>query len=513
VGREVTGGPGALGLHGVSKAYGPTQALDGVSFEVAQGTVHALLGGNGCGKSTLIKILAGVVEADAGELEVRGGRHDARDVTPSVARQLGFRFVHQQPTTFADMSVADNLAIGHGFVTGAGRRVQWREQRAHAAATLERFGIDAKPSQALGSLTPARQTMVAVARALQDQQDASDGILVLDEPTAALPAGEVHLLLDALRGYAGHGQTILYVSHRLDEVLAVADAATVLRDGAVKTTSPRAALTHDRLVELIVGRALEAAVATTAARPRDATILEVRNLRSAAVRDAGFVLREGEVLGVAGLLGSGRSTLLRALFGAVPLERGELRLAGQPLLLQGPRDAMAAGIAYVPEDRISEGAFGDLSVDENLSMATVGTYWRRGRLRHRDARGDARGLMRRYGIRAASERAPLASLSGGNQQKVMLARWMRRSPRVLLLDEPTQGVDVGARAEIYGLVRRAVDAGTGIILVSSDAEELALLCDRALILRRGVIVDEVERPHITDSGLEQLLLETEAVPS
>lgn len=509
----MTDGRSALRVRNVSKAYGPTQALDGVSFEVTKGTVHALLGGNGCGKSTLIKILAGVVGADAGELEVGEARHDVSGLTPSVARELGFRFVHQQRTTFAEMSVADNLAIGHGFVTGAGGRVQWREQRTRAAATLDRFGIDADPSQALGSLTPARQTMVAVARALQDQQDASDGILVLDEPTASLPAGEVAVLLDALRRYAGQGQTILYVSHRLDEILTVADAATVLRDGVVRTTAPRADLTHDSLVELIVGRALEAAAPSPAARPHTSTILEARDLRAGAVRDASFALRAGEVLGLAGLLGSGRSTLLRALFGAVPLEGGELRLNDQKLSLNGPRDAMDAGIAYVPEDRTAEAAFADLSVADNLSMATLATYWRRGRLRHRAARSDARGLMGRYGIRAASERAPLGSLSGGNQQKVMLARWMRRGPRVLLLDEPTQGVDVGARAEIYGLVRRAADAGAGVIVVSSDAEELTLLCDRVLILRRGVVVGDVERPQITDSRLDQLVLETEAVAS
>lgn len=503
----------ALRIEQLAKAFGATQALAGVSLEVEKGNVHALLGANGCGKSTLIKILAGVVEADAGALDVAGNRHDARAITPALARHLGLRFVHQQPTTFADLSVAENLAIGRGFETGRAGRVRWRAQRACAAATLARFRIDADPSQRLGSLAPARQTMVAIARALQDQTDGAERILILDEPTGSLPASEVDLLLNALRTYASEGQTILYVSHRLEEILRVADVATVLRDGRVVATTARSGLTHDALVHLILGRALEQAAPRVAATRHERIVLQVRGLRGGAIRDASFSLRAGEILGVAGLLGSGRSTLLRLLFGATACEDGEVRLDGEPLSLRAPAEAIAAGVAYVPEDRPREAAFGDLSVKDNLSIAGLGDYWRGGRLRHASERADARAQMERYSVRAESEQVPLNSLSGGNQQKVMLARWMRATLRVLLLDEPTQGVDVGARAEIYGLIREAVAAGSAVLLVSSDVEELAMLCDRSLILRRGRVTGQLEVPEVTGTRLNHLLLETEAVPA
>ncbi len=479
-----------LRAEGASKAFGATQALDDVSLELAQGSVHALLGGNGSGKSTLIKLIAGVEAADAGRLEIRGERHELAAMTPARAREAGLHFVHQQRAVFPHLSVTENLAIGRGCDTCAGGRIEWRRGRRRAAAVLERFQIAARPEQELGGLGPATQTMIAIARALQDQDGAADGVLLLDEPTASLPAPEAKLLLDALRRYADAGQAIVYVTHRLEEVFAIADRATLLRDGRVVDTVEPPQLDHDGLVELMMGRTVEQ-IERLRGRPEGAAILSARGLAAGPLAPLDLDLRAGEIVGVAGLIGSGRSTLLKALFGVRPLESGEIRIDGEPRRIGSPSAAMAAGLAYVPEDRQADAAFPGLSVGENLSLTVIPDYWHRGVLNRRRERRDALGLFEGFLITAESDRAPLRSLSGGNQQKVVLARWLRRRPRVLLLDEPTQGVDVGARAEIYELVHAAVAGGAAALVASSDFEELARICDRVLVLRKGALAAEL----------------------
>jgi ribose transport system ATP-binding protein len=474
----------------VSKAFGATQALDDVSLGLERGSVHALLGGNGSGKSTLIKAIAGVEPADAGEIEIRGERHELRSMTPALARAAGLHFVHQQRSTFSGLTVTENLAIGRGFDTGAGGRISWRRSRRRAAAVLERFQIDADPDAELGRLGPATQTMVAIARALQDQDGETDGVLLLDEPTASLPAPEVDLLLAALRRYAAAGQAIVYVTHRLEEVFAVADRATLLRDGRVAGEVEPRQLDHDSLVELMLGRSV-AQIERLRGRPEGSTILAARGLAAGALAPLDLDVRAGEIVGIAGLIGSGRSSLLRALFGAGPPQSGEVWIDGAPLRIGSPPDAMTAGFAYVPEDRQRDATFPDLSVGENLSLTVLGDYWRGATLNRRRERRDSLGLLGSFLIDAESDAVPLRTLSGGNQQKVVLARWLRRQPRLLLLDEPTQGVDVGARAEIYELVHRAVAGGAAALIASSDFEELAHLCDRVLVLRKGEAVSEL----------------------
>ncbi len=482
--------PNGLEAEHVSKAFGATQALDDVSIELERGSVHALLGGNGSGKSTLIKAIAGVERADAGTLEIRGERHDLRSMTPARAREAGLHFVHQQHSTFPELTVTENLAIGRGFDTGAGGRIEWPRARSRATAVLERFQIDVHPDRELGELSPATQTMVAIARALQDQDEDADGVLLLDEPTASLPAPEATLLLDALRRYAAAGQAIVYVTHRLEEVFAVADRATLLRDGRVVGVVEPRELDHDGLVELMMGRTVEQ-IERLRGRPEGRTILSARRLAAGPLAPIDLDVREGEIVGIGGLIGSGRSTLLRALFGVCPLESGEIRLDGESVRIGSPPEAMAAGFAYVPEDRQGDAVFGDLSVGENLSLTVIPDYWQRGMLNRRHEHRDALGLLGSFLITAESDAAPLRSLSGGNQQKVVLARWLRREPRVLLLDEPTQGVDVEARAEIYELIHRAVTGGGAALVASSDFEELARICDRAIVLRKGKAVGEL----------------------
>jgi ribose transport system ATP-binding protein len=493
----------ALAVTGASKTFGANKAVDDVSFELARGQVHALLGGNGSGKSTMIKLLAGVIRADAGQVEIGGSALPLADLTPGRAAGMGLRFVHQQRSTFPELTVAENMAIGgSGFPVGWSGRVRWRQARRTAEEALERFGIEAHPDQLLGELGPARQAMVAIARALQSQGD-GEGILVLDEPTVSLPDTEVRILLDAVRRHAERGQTVILVTHRLEEVFAVADNAILLRNGRlVDEVSPRS-ITRTDLIELIIGRAVED-VAPSGGAGGTSVVLEVDSLRAGSVGPVDLSLRAGEVVGVAGLVGSGRSSLLKALFGALPAESGEVRLDGTPLRLGSPRRAMRAGFAFVPESRAEDAAFHDLTLTENLSVSVLPQYFRGGRMRGRRERRDANELLGTYVIKAEAVDDTLESLSGGNQQKAIVARWLRREPRVVLLDEPTQGVDVGARAEIYGLIRRAVDAGSVALVASSDSEELAAICDRVLVLRRGRIVGEVRREDMTSNRIERL---------
>ncbi len=484
---------GGLRLEGVTKSYGATRALVDVSFEVEAEKIHALLGGNGSGKSTLIKVLAGVVAADAGELRLEGEAQDLRAHTPLRARQLQMHFVHQQNSTFPEMTVAENLSLGRGFEKTVGGLVRWRAVRRRARRILDHFEIDARPDDPLRTLGPAMQMMVAIARALQDQEEGSRSTLVLDEPTASLPTHEVDLLLAALQRYARLGCSILYVTHRLDEVIKVAERSTVLRDGHHVTTTDTSAIDQAELVELIMGK--PAAHFERRRRASQAWKGELPVLKGGELGRSGRVeleIRPGELLGIAGMMASGRSTLLRQLFGSGPAPTPTVEFCGEETKIAGPREAMELGIGLLPEDRPREAMFATLSISENLSVAALGDHGRFGRVsRSRELR-TARRLMDDFQVVASGATAPIAALSGGNQQKVMLARWLQRRPRLLLLDEPTQGVDVGARAEILDLLREAVDDGMAAVMVSSDFEELALECDRVLVLRDGQIVADLD---------------------
>jgi len=489
----------------ISKTFAGTRALDDVSLEIQPGMVHALLGGNGSGKSTLIKILAGVYHADpGGTITVGDHEIDADKTTPSWAKSAGLHFVHQDPGVFADLTVAENVAIGHGFETGPIGNVRWRAVRRRTQVLLERFEIPATPDTPVGLLRPADRTMVAIARALQDQEGMHEGVLVLDEPTTALPAREVEALLARLRRYADAGQTIVYVTHRLDEVFKIADRVTVLRDGRHAATVDVVGLDESGLVELIVGRPLDQVFPEAPPVKSEDAVLEVRDLVVGPLTGISFKLRYGEILGIAGLLGSGRSELLKTIFGSYVPAAGEILLEGKPLPRGDVSAAMNAGIAYVPEDRLAEGAFLDMSLRENISAAEVRRYWSKLRFLHRREGADARRSIEEFSIRARSDRQPFLTLSGGNQQKVVLGRWLRRGPKVLLLDEPTQGVDVGTRGDLYGLVASAVTGGAAAVVVTSDFEELSRVSDRVLVLAGGRIAGELVGDDINAHRLTEL---------
>ncbi len=502
-----------LRVERISKTFPGTRALDRVELTLERGEIHALLGNNGSGKSTLIKILAGVYVADAehsGEIRIGGERFDASRWSPAAARRCGLHFVHQVPALFPMMSVAENIAIGRGFETHRGDRIDWAAQRARAQKLIERFHIHAVPEMPVGMLEPADRTLVAIARALQDQDGEASGVLILDEPTAALPGPEVERLIRTLRGYAAAGQTILYVSHRLDEVLRMSDRVSALRDGRNAGTAKTSEMDETKLVSLMMGREVERVAIAKQAMPLADPRLSVRGLRSgkagaprelaaAASPSAPGIdldLAPGEVVGLAGLLGSGTSDILRALFGAQPLAAGTLRLDGAAYAPSSPADAIARRVAYLPPDRATDASFNAMSVRANLSAVNVSRYFQGLRLRHDREHADASAAIDRFMIRAASDLQPMATLSGGNQQKVILSRWLRDAPRLFLLDEPTQGVAAHARREIHGFLREAASQGTTLLVVSSDFDELAQLCDRVLVVVHGRIAGEVRPPDL-----------------
>lgn len=498
-----------LAVTGLTKTFPGTLALDNVDLDVRAGEIHALVGGNGSGKSTLIKILTGVSEADPGaQVIVNDEAIAAEQITPDFARRAGIHVVHQDLGVFLDLSVTENLALGYGYQIGRARKIDWRAMRRRAEELIERFEIDAAPETPLSGMSQGGRTQVAIARALQGHGESNGGVLILDEPTAALPRHEVELLMRHLRAYAARGEAIVFISHRLDEVLALGDRITVLRDGRKVGTYPAADLTEERLVELIVGQPVDAAFPAPPPVTEESPMLAVERLQAGPLRDVSFTVARGEILGIAGLLGSGRSELLRAVFGDLRIESGHLLLEGEAYAPNRPLDAMRAGTALVPEDRAGDAVFSDLSLAANVSMANVRDYWHGGRLRDRRMRRDARVLMAEHLVKFVTEDAPLQTLSGGNQQKVILARWLRRRPRLMLLDEPTQGVDVGARTEIYGLVRRAVADGAAAIVVASDAEELAHVCDRVLFLAHGRIAGELSGEALVPERVVQKIFQT-----
>lgn len=482
----------------LSKTYA-AKVVDDVDWELAAGRVHALLGGNGSGKSTLLKMVAGVVPADpGGTIEVGGRRYASEHYTPHVAAEH-LRFVHQDLALVDDLSIADNFGLAARYPRSRLRGIDDRALVRHVRAELARHGLALDPRRPVAALGPADRARVAIARAL-DGIDGRPATLVLDEPTASLPEAEVQHLFAAVRALRDTGHGVVLVSHRLSEVAEIADDVTVLRDGRVVGSGPLGEFPEARIVELIAGHPRAASGARTA--PDDTAqapvALEALGLDAGPLRGVDVRVRRGEILGVAGLVGSGRSSLLRALFGDLGTG-ATVRVDGREVVLRTTADAVAAGIALVPEDRARDGAYPDRPVRENLSAAVLPRYRRRGRIDRARERADAVAAMRTFGVRAPSPDAPLAALSGGNQQKVVVARWLLSRPTVLLLDEPSQGVDAVARDEIHALVRGAARDGTAVVVVSSDLEELEALSDRVVVLSAGRLTCELTGPDVRRS--------------
>jgi rhamnose transport system ATP-binding protein len=484
-----------LAVQGLSKSFGGVRALAGVSLDVGRSEVLALVGENGAGKSTLIRVLSGAHAPDAGTLTLDGRVLPA--LSPQKARALGIAVIYQQPALLPDLSVAENVALGDE-PAGLFRRVDWPGRRRRARELLARLGLELDPDRPARTLSMPEKQLCEIARAL----GASARVLVLDEPTASLSVTEVGTLLALLRDLRAQGLAIVYVSHRLDEVFAIADRVTVLRDGAVVATRAARELDRAELIRLMVGRAL-AAEPPRAALPPGAVALEAVRLgsRAAGVHDVSLALRAGEVVGLFGLVNSGRTELARLLSGLLPADAGELRVGGAPVAVGSPRQAAALGIAHVPEDRRQHGVVAPLSVTANCTLSVLPQMRRRGLLDRAREEALARGFVERLQVKTASLAAEVATLSGGNQQKVALARALATDPKVLILDEPTQGVDVGAKAEIHARVAELAARGLSVLAISSEVPELLALCDRIAVMCDGTIVEVLDRADATPERL------------
>ncbi len=498
-------GPGPLlRARSISKAFPGVQALRGVDFSCLPGSVHALVGENGAGKSTLVSILTGSQLPDGGEMTWLGQRFEPR--TPKDSLSAGIAAVYQELTVLPQLTVTDNVLLGQEMTQRLGV-LDRRAERARVTAMLAELGLPAvRPGAEAGTLSVAQQQLVEIARALI--RDAR--LLILDEPSAVLAGQELANLFRVIRDLTARGVAVLYISHRLNEVSEIADQVTVLRDGAVVSTGPASEYPTARIIKDMVGR--EVTLAARDRQPPGQVVLGVRNLLLPGTEPDGISLdvRAGEIVGLGGLIGSGRSRVLRTLAGLEGPCGGEVSVAGQPLRHLTLREAIRHKIALVPEERKTQGLVLDMSVAANITMPRLAQLSRLGVLSRRDEEAAATGSVRRLGIKASSPWQATRELSGGTQQKVVLARWMQTEPAVLLLDEPTRGIDIGAKSEIYDLIYELSGTGAAILLVSSELPELIGLCDRILVMRAGRVAGELSRAQASEEGVLSLALGHEA---
>ena len=479
----------------VTKAYAGVQALRGASFELRAGEVHALVGENGAGKSTLIKVITGAVAADGGQI-----RLDGRPIThpsPRQARALGIVAIYQQPALFPELTVAENIAFGRE-PAGLWGRIDWDGRRRRATDLLAQVGAKIDPEAYAGDLAMPQQQLVEIARAL----GSAARVLIMDEPTASLSEGDARNLFRVITELRGRGVGIVYISHRLEELSAIADRITVLRDGRTIATRPMSEVSRAQLIRLMVGRELEAVFPKKAAQPGE-VVLELRRLGCSAtgVRDASLSVRAGEIVGLAGLVGAGRTELARAVFGLTPADQGDVLLRGEPVRLDSPAAAIARGVAYLPEDRRRHGVVSELPIGANMTLAMLDRLSRFGAMDFRREKQIAVDYTRRLAIKTPAVFVPVATLSGGNQQKVALSRWLVMGPSVLILDEPTQGIDVGAKSEIHGLMSELAGQGAAILMISSELPEILGMSDRIAVMRAGTVVGIVDRAGATPENL------------
>jgi rhamnose transport system ATP-binding protein len=490
---DAAAGPAAplLEVRDIEKTFPGVRALSGVSFEVRAGEVHALLGENGAGKSTLIKIISGVYEPDSGSILI-GGR-ETRFTSPEDAKRAGVATIYQELLLFPELTVAENIFLGHAPRAGMGR-IDWSAMRARAEALLASLEIDdLAANQVVGALSVGNRQRVEILRALS--HDAR--ILIMDEPTAALTESDVTRLFDIVRRLRARGVGIVYISHRLDEIFAIGDRVTVLRDGAYVGARTVAETNASELVQMMVGRRIDNLFPKTTV-PIGAPVLEARDIvRYPMTKGVSLTVRAGEIVGLAGLVGSGRSELAQTLFGITPAESGEIRLMGEGVTIDSAETARSKGIAYVPEDRAVQGLVRRMSVLHNFSLAALGSLSRAGFIDRGAERRMAEEGVRRFRVKTSSVDEVAVRLSGGNQQKIVLGKWLANNPKLLILDEPTRGIDVGAKAEIHRLMSELAGAGVAILMISSELPEVLGMSDRVLVMREGRLVAEFDRAHAT----------------
>ena len=495
--------PLLLSASAISKSFEGVSALRGVSFDLREGEVHALVGENGAGKSTFIKIVCGAEQSDEGSLTVAG--RSIPHMTPALARSLGIAVIYQQPSLFPHLSVAENLSLA--LETGSvWRRVDWTARHRRALELLEDAGAAIDPQRLAGTLSMPEQQIVEIAKAI----GADAKIVIMDEPTASLMDHEVERLFSVIGMLRAQRGGIIYISHRLEELFAVSDRITVLRDGETIVTCETTAIDRPTLIQTMVGRAMAESAAWSPREVGDVA-LELRGVsnRSLGIHDVSLQVRCGEVLGLAGLVGSGRTELAETLFGLEPADedRGEIFVRGTPVRIDSPSTAVGLGIGYVPEDRRQHGVVLEMPIASNASLASLAAVSSRGLIDRTAERESAEDYVERLRIKAPSTAVEVGTLSGGNQQKVALARWLSIDPRILILDEPTQGVDVGAKAEIHALIQELAGRGLAIVMISSELPEVLAMSDRIAVMHAGTLSGVLSRDEATQDRILALALE------
>jgi ABC-type sugar transport system ATPase subunit len=488
-----TGTDDVLRLHGVTKVYPGVRALDRLSIEFRAGEIHGVVGQNGAGKSTLMQMIAGNIQPDEGEIEVPGA--EKTFTSPAEARQAGISIVSQEFQSLAGLTVTENVLLGSGF--GGSSIIRWSTAHRAAAETLESLGLQIDVRATMESLSPAHRKLVEIARAVHENAR----LVVLDEPTAALEAQESAQVLAAMTRMRAAGRSVVFVSHRLDEILACCDRLTVLRDGRSLGCWPATEHTAGTIAELMVGQVLGQQTYRRTTEPGE-VMLEVDDLAvGRTLHGLSFQVRRGEVVGLSGVLGSGRSEVGTALFGISRAHRGQIMVDGKDVRLHSPSDAVKAGIAYVPSDRQRDGIVFTMDLEQNLSLAALGAISKCAVINRGTEAELAERQFAAMRVVARGLRQYPMTLSGGNQQKILLGRWLALHPKILVLDDPTQGIDVGAKAEIHTLIRQLVEEGLSVVLISSDVNELTTLCDRAGVIRRGQIARWFDRSDISEHAL------------
>jgi ribose transport system ATP-binding protein len=485
-------------MQGIDKYFPGVQALDKVNFELKAGEVHALVGENGAGKSTLMKVLTGIYQMDAGSIEIMGKPVHITSIQD--AQNLGISIVHQELNLLKDLTVAENIFIGREDMKGF--LLDKKAQNKRTQDYLDSLNIKLDATQNVGRMTVAKQQMVEIAKALSYD---NTRILILDEPTAPLSDVEIEDLFIFVRSMRSRGVGIIYISHRLGELFEISDRITVMRDGQYVDTVNTKETNMDEIIRMMVGRVIyEQPKEFSAVAPDAPVVLEVKNLKSKEVKDVSFHLRKGEILGLAGLVGAGRTEVCRLICGADKRDSGSILVNGVPVNIQSPADAVDAGIGYLSEDRKRYGLCLELSVANNIILTNVEAFTSNGVINDKDVKSTAQQYKERVDIRTPTVETPVRSLSGGNQQKVVLSKWLVRDCDVLIFDEPTRGIDVGAKNEIYKLMNSMVDEGKSIIMISSDMPELLRMSDRIMVMCEGVKTGELSIDEATQEKIMAL---------
>lgn len=483
-----------LELKDISKSFSGVEVLHGVSFALRQGEVHALLGENGAGKSTLVKVITGVHQPDSGEILLDGRPVHFGDTHQT--RQAGITAIYQELSLFPDLNVAENIFVGCQPVTRGGR-IDWRKLYAEAGKLLQSLGVDLDLRQKARNLSIAQQQMVEIARAFS----LNARILIMDEPTSSLTLNEVADLFRLVRRLRDEGTSIIFISHRLEELFEIADRVTVLRDGMYVDTKPIKDLTRDDLIRMMVGRTISNLFPKQDVQAGD-VMLKVEHLsRTGAFQDVSFELHKGEILGMAGLVGAGRTNVARAIFGVEPATSGRIQLNGQDVAITSPQQAIQLGLAYVPEDRQLHGLIPAMHITSNISLPTLGAFANRGWINNQSERKASYDAACQMEVRANNVWQLARELSGGNQQKVVLAKWLATNPRILILDEPTRGIDVGTKAAVHALMSKLASEGMAILMISSELPEVLGMSDRIIVMHEGHMTAHFNRAEATQEKI------------